>query len=292
MYFTGSKGPSERDRQRFRKLLERLKDQYAEPKLAIPNKGELFEPTAELLKDFGLNLVDLKASRKLSAQLQGAEWAKIKVFLMNVFDIPMAVVGGFTQGGLTGGDAKDEDFGKLMTQIPTENLSEFEAKKFLDLLTDIKNESLDFGGCRLVLATDQNKAKKFRFYERVGGSAYGETRSFTTLSYDFGPDGRLRIATRYPQLAMGYTRLWITRDDLVRISILPLNGSVESSIALGMADAIVDLVASGKTLEANGLVPVADIASYSAVLMWKERWTNMYQESLSSNCDTPGQYRH
>ncbi|MEO0191526.1 MAG: ATP phosphoribosyltransferase [candidate division WOR-3 bacterium] len=53
------------------------------------------------------------------------------------------------------------------------------------------------------------------------------------------------VATRYPNLA---ARFLGSRD-----RIIILNGAVELAPRLGLAHAIVDLVATGKTLEANGL---------------------------------------
>lgn len=61
--------------------------------------------------------------------------------------------------------------------------------------------------------------------------------------------GRLRVATKYPRLA----RSALGARGLVA-ELIPLHGSVELAVAVGLADAIVDLVQTGRTLEANGLV--------------------------------------
>jgi ATP phosphoribosyltransferase len=58
----------------------------------------------------------------------------------------------------------------------------------------------------------------------------------------------LRIATKYPRLATDL----LARKGL-GIEILELRGSVELAPVVGLADAIVDLVETGKTLEKNGL---------------------------------------
>jgi ATP phosphoribosyltransferase len=62
------------------------------------------------------------------------------------------------------------------------------------------------------------------------------------------PGRALRIATKYPHLA---TRLLAQRG--MGIEILKLQGSVELAPVVGLADAIVDLVETGKTLVQNGL---------------------------------------
>ena len=73
---------------------------------------------------------------------------------------------------------------------------------------------------------------------------------------------RLRIATKYVQ---------ITREHFaakgVHVDLIKLYGSMELAPLLGLADAIVDLVSSGKTLRANELVPVEEIMPVSARLI-------------------------
>jgi ATP phosphoribosyltransferase len=73
---------------------------------------------------------------------------------------------------------------------------------------------------------------------------------------------RLRIATKYEQ---------ITREHFaakgVHVDLIKLYGSMELAPLLGLADAIVDLVSSGKTLRANKLVAVEQIMPVSARLI-------------------------
>jgi ATP phosphoribosyltransferase len=62
------------------------------------------------------------------------------------------------------------------------------------------------------------------------------------------PGRALRVATKYPRLA---TTLLGQKG--LGIEILELSGSVELAPVVGLSDAIVDLVETGKTLERNGL---------------------------------------
>jgi len=62
------------------------------------------------------------------------------------------------------------------------------------------------------------------------------------------PGRALRIATKYPHLA---STLLAARG--LGIEVLKLQGSVELAPVVGLADAIVDLVETGRTLEQNGL---------------------------------------
>jgi ATP phosphoribosyltransferase len=53
----------------------------------------------------------------------------------------------------------------------------------------------------------------------------------------------------------------------VHVDLIKLYGSMELAPLLGLADAIVDLVSTGKTLKANGLVAVEEIMPVSARLI-------------------------
>ena len=73
---------------------------------------------------------------------------------------------------------------------------------------------------------------------------------------------RLRVATKY---------VISTREHFaakgVHVDLIRLYGSMELAPLVGLADAIVDLVASGNTLRANGLVAVEEIMPVTARLI-------------------------
>lgn len=69
----------------------------------------------------------------------------------------------------------------------------------------------------------------------------------------------VRVATKYPRLTEQY---FSSRG--VQVEIVRLDGSIELAPLVGLADRIVDLVQSGETLRANGLVEVAEIARSTA----------------------------
>ena len=74
--------------------------------------------------------------------------------------------------------------------------------------------------------------------------------------------GRLRVATKYVQS---------TREHFaakgVHVDLIKLYGSMELAPLTGLADAIVDLVATGRTLKDNHLVAVEEIMPVSARLI-------------------------
>ena len=94
---------------------------------------------------------------------------------------------------------------------------------------------LGFGRCRLVVA-------------RLGSDSSDPRRP-----------SLIRVATKYPRVA---TRHFLERG--LSVEVVRLQGSVEIAPGLGLCDCIVDVVETGRTLEANGLVPVAEVAASSA----------------------------
>ena len=74
--------------------------------------------------------------------------------------------------------------------------------------------------------------------------------------------GMLRVATKYPRIAAAH---FGARG--VPVEIIELSGSVELAPVLGLADYIVDLVETGRTLAANGLVVVETITESTGRLV-------------------------
>lgn len=70
----------------------------------------------------------------------------------------------------------------------------------------------------------------------------------------------LRVATKYPHIAMEY----FYQQKHQTVEIIKLNGSVELAPIVGLSDVIVDIVETGSTLKANGLVVLEDICNLSA----------------------------
>lgn len=74
--------------------------------------------------------------------------------------------------------------------------------------------------------------------------------------------GMLRVATKYSQIAATH---FGARG--IPVEIIQLSGSVELAPALGLADLIVDLVETGRTLQENGLTVVEEIAESTGRLV-------------------------
>jgi len=104
---------------------------------------------------------------------------------------------------------------------------------------------LGFGKCRLVVAAPARRKK-------------GDSPHFSSKNRGQSP----RVATKYP----GITRQHFAAKG-EQVEIIKLYGSMELAPLVGLADFIVDLVDTGNTLRANGLVEVETIAPISARLV-------------------------
>ncbi len=71
--------------------------------------------------------------------------------------------------------------------------------------------------------------------------------------------GGLRVATKFTRIA----KRWFAEQGR-QVELIKLNGALEIAPAMGLADAIVDIVDTGNTLRANGLAPVETIAEISS----------------------------
>ncbi len=91
---------------------------------------------------------------------------------------------------------------------------------------------------------------------------------------------RLRIATKYPEIARNF---FATKG--VHVDMVKLYGSMELAPLTGMADAIVDLVSTGNTLKANDLVEVEPIMEISSRLVVNQASLKLKQAPLRKIID-------
>jgi ATP phosphoribosyltransferase len=98
---------------------------------------------------------------------------------------------------------------------------------------------LQFGACRLVVARPEAKDS------------------------DSGwPRAKMRIATKYPRITENY----FSRKG-IPVEIIRLSGAIELAPAVGLAERVVDLVTTGKTLHENHLVEEQLVAECTAHLI-------------------------
>ena len=88
---------------------------------------------------------------------------------------------------------------------------------------------------------------------------------------------RLRIATKYVKCTQRYYA-----DRQEQVEIIKLYGSMELAPLVGLADRIVDVVDTGNTLKANGLVPLEHIADISSRLVVNRASMKMKHARIAS----------
>ena len=110
--------------------------------------------------------------------------------------------------------------------------------------------SLNLGACRIVVAAKNEAAVR--------------------------QSGILKVATKYPRIA---ARHFGARG--VAVYLIELSGSVELAAVLGLADCIVDLVETGKTLEENDLRVVEVITESSARVVVNRASYQLKAETVS-----------
>lgn len=71
-----------------------------------------------------------------------------------------------------------------------------------------------------------------------------------------------KVATKYPHVAANYFR-----EQGEQVEIIKLNGSIELAPLIGLADRIIDIVSTGRTLKENGLVELAKIVPITSRLI-------------------------
>ena len=91
---------------------------------------------------------------------------------------------------------------------------------------------------------------------------------------------RLRVASKYVDVA----RKHFAKKGL-HIDLIKLYGSMELAPIVGLSDVIVDLVSSGKTLEANQLVAVEEIGEISSRLIVNKASLKINREILQPMID-------
>ncbi len=201
-------------------------------RLAIPSDGEMFEPTQRFLEHCGM-AINRPSARRYTASVPTIEG--LEVIFQRTADITSKVEDGNADLGMVGRDRFQESRiqgGDTVVIIP----------------------ELGFGRCELVVATPDA-------WMDVDSMA-----DLADLAVEFRESGRdLRVATKYPRLV---SRFFFSHG-VNYFSIASVTGTLEASVAMGYADLIVDITASGVTLRENRLKRLEDgtvLASEGALI--------------------------
>lgn len=94
------------------------------------------------------------------------------------------------------------------------------------------------------------------------------------------PEGQIKVATKF----VNCTRDYFAKQGR-QIEIIKLYGSMELAPIVGLADIIVDVVQTGGTLKANGLVPLEHMADISSRMIVNTASMKMKHQKLKKLLD-------
>ncbi|UDQ96795.1 ATP phosphoribosyltransferase [Lentisphaerota bacterium WC36G] len=142
--------------------------------------------------------------------------------------------------------------GRELSVIDEKNNVEFIYLRPRDIAVYVGNGTLDLGITGLDLAFDSKSDIAMLQPLNIGNSRffYAVPKEHNWTVKDFA--GK-KIATSYPNIV-----LYDLEKNGVDASVVKLDGAVEISIQLGVADAIADVVESGKTLKEAGLKVIGE----------------------------------
>ncbi len=192
-------------------------------KLGVPSKGRLKDGTFQWFGERGVKLSHTGSSREYAGTLAGVDG--IELVLLSAGEIPRELHAGRIHLGVTGSDLVRESLANW--RIETEEIV-----------------PLGFGQADLVIAVptcwidvdtlDDLDAVAAAF-RRIHGH-------------------RLRIATKYHRLVREFLREYGVADYL----LVDSQGATEGTVRNLTAEAIADIVSTGRTLQANGLKILSD----------------------------------
>lgn len=136
-----------------------------------------------------------------------------------------------------------DDSRRLVVDAPEANLS-FILAKPTDVPTYVEHGVADVG----VVGKDILLEEEREVYELLDLQIGRCHLAIATLP-NWQPSATPKVATKYPSFTSTYFR---QRGQ--QVEVIKLNGSIELAPIVGLADRIVDIVSTGRTLKENGLV--------------------------------------
>ncbi|PWA35955.1 ATP phosphoribosyltransferase, catalytic domain-containing protein [Artemisia annua] len=187
-----------------------------EIRLGLPSKGRMAADTLDLLKDCQLSVRQLNP-RQYVADIP--QLSNVEVWFQRPKDIVRKLVSGDLDLGIVGLDT----------------LSEY-GQGNEDLI--LVHDALAYGDCRLSLAIP-----KYGIFEKINSvKELAQMPQWTA-------EKPLRVATGFTYLGPKFLK----ENGLEHVDFSTADGALEAAPAMGIADAIVDLVSSGTTLKENNL---------------------------------------
>lgn len=197
-------------------------------------KGRLLEPSIRLLEALGYDLGDARDSRKLVITSNGSRF-----LIAKASDVPVYVEYGAADVGIVGQDALRESGVNVYEPM-----------------------MLSYGACRLVVAGKPVLRNDATSRGENNLAVHSNLPRAIALKSEWKMLAGLRVATKYPRCAQKY---FSARG--LSAEIITLYGSIELAPMVGLAELIVDVVDTGRTLRENGLVELDEIFKSQATFI-------------------------
>lgn len=190
--------------------------QRSEVRLGLPSKGRMASDTLDLLKDCQLSVKQVNP-RQYVAQIP--QLSNLEVWFQRPKDIVKKLLSGDLDLGMVGLDTVCE-YGQGSDDLV------------------IVHDDLDYGQCHLSFAIP-----KYGIFENINSiKELAEMPQWTA-------ERPLRVATGFTYLGPKFMK----ENGLKHVTFSTADGALEAAPAMGIADAILDLVSSGTTLKENNL---------------------------------------
>lgn len=171
------------------------------------------------------------------------------------------------------GTEKVRNKGRALVLPDTKRDLEYVLVKSNDCITYVEQGACDLG----VVGKDtlmENPGEYFEMLDLKTGECCFICASLPDANL-FEKKGHIRIGTKYPNVAKAYFQ---SRN--MDVEIIKIDGSVELSPLLGLVDGIVDIMETGSTLRANGLVVLDEVARISARVIVNKASFKMKKEEI------------
>ncbi|CAJ2501643.1 Uu.00g044960.m01.CDS01 [Anthostomella pinea] len=232
---------------------------------AVPKKGRLNQAALNLLEG-----ADIQFRRENRLDIALVKNLPIALIFLPAADIPTFVGEGRVDLGITGWDqVQEHDAGvralhrarRFSGEItPEEESAKYSKGSGCETVLD-----LGFGGCKLQVQVPEKgtyKSPKDLVGKNIG-------TSFVHLAQRYFANLELEVDSLKEDNANQ-----VKFTSKLRTKIVELSGSVEAACALGVADGIVDLVESGETMKAAGLVAIDTVVESTAILIKSRQPSN------------------
>ncbi|RDW68547.1 ATP phosphoribosyltransferase-like protein [Coleophoma crateriformis] len=217
---------------------------------AVPKKGRLLQAALNLLEG-----ADIQFRRESRLDIALVKNLPIALVFLPAADIPTFVGEGRVDLGITGRDVVAEHDAAVegLNRASAQSGKSTPTKEEAAQKGCVEVMDLGFGACKLQVQVPEKG--KYKTPADLIGKNIGT--SFVHLAEEFF--AKLELEADSAGGADATKKL--------KTNIIELSGSVEAACALGVADGIVDLVESGETMKAAGLMAIDTVVASTAVLV-------------------------